>query len=105
MATMIKVPAVQYMLPNGRRVDVMVSIPVDLEPAYIELTERGCHLTSEVLINGIVSLTVEHDMGDFAVELTPNGPGIRDATRRLLEQWDVDAFDAWLETVQGVEAS
>lgn len=101
MTTMIEVPAVQYMRPDGRRVDVMARIPAELEPVYNELTERGCRLAGEVLLNGMVSLTIEHPEGDFAIEVVPNdGPKILDATRRLLERWSSEAFDTWLASVR-----
>src|SRR5690606_27801674 len=70
---MIDVPAVQYMRPDGLLVDVTAPIPIECKAAYDEMTERGCRLAAEVLMTDEVSLTIEHDEGDFAIEVCPNG--------------------------------
>ena len=102
---MIDVPAVQYMRPDGLLVDVTAPIPIECKAAYDEMTERGCRLAGEVLTTGHVSLTIEHDEGDFAIEVCPNGPEVREATRRLFSRWSAAEFDRWLAHVLGGEAS
>jgi hypothetical protein len=46
----------------------------------------------------MVSLAVEHNEGDFDIELCLNGPGEnspKNALERLIRRFDADEFERW----------
>jgi hypothetical protein len=45
-----------------------------------------CRLEAEVLINGVVSMTVSNWENDLDMELHPNGPGLQEAIARMINR-------------------
>jgi len=93
----IDVPFTEYRPPRGRRIRYAVKIPAALKDKYEDMAARGCRLTGERLSTGLISLAVEHDLGDVFLELCLPGQDPAAALHRLIERWDPDVFEAWLE--------
>jgi len=78
----------QYMLPDGRaqQVDLIVDDPSTARMASEILMQKGYRFECEVLTNGVVSLTCANTLQgiDIAIELCPNGPGIKAAVGRMV---------------------
>ena len=77
----------QYMLPNGRT--KLITIDVDEETGKIAhaLKEKGVRFEIEILTTGVISMTAEMNDDDenlLAIELCPNGPGIKDVVSKLI---------------------
>ena len=96
------VRVVQYMMPDGRKVEQTTDIPVDFIESYADMTERGLRFGAEMLPTGQVSLTVENPtMGtDLDIEIVHNGPEVQIAIVSMLarRQWrnyaDKEGVDA-----------
>lgn len=81
----------QYQRPDGRTREINIAMPDELEPKVKEILAEGCKLTIEALSTGEVSLAVEHpDHGDVCIEITPNGPEVPLAVRKLIEGFSKD---------------
>lgn len=76
-------------------------VPNDCAVGYEAIHRHKCRLTAEVLMNGMVSQCIEHDEGDFAIEITKNGPEVQDALVKMIREFDGVKFDEWLSCVQG----
>lgn len=90
------IPFTQYVLPDGRRREGGFDRPEPIEAMARYLLMEGVHFDAEVLSNGTVSLTAEHDDLDdpvLAIKLvfdqTPEKVGeavdalVTDAVERL----------------------
>lgn len=96
---MIEVPFTEYRLPDGRRKQYTVQIPASLADKFEDLTKHNCRLVGERLTNGLVSLSIEHDLGDVLLELSLPGPPAVEALHKLIDRWDSALFEMWLEGV------
>lgn len=90
------IPFTQYLRPNGRRVDVAIDRPKEIEDLANELMEKGVRFECEHLQTGHASLTAVHpkaekdDMGDIAIRVVPNGeavPGAVDEVVKAAAEW------------------
>jgi hypothetical protein len=87
----------QFIPPRRRQEERSCEVPNDCAPGYESLNRHGCRLTAEVLMTGLVSQTVEHEIGDYLVEITPNGPEVQTALIKMLHEFDGAKFEKWLE--------
>jgi hypothetical protein len=78
------IPFTQYMLPNGRKVDVSIERPSDIAAAAADIINRGYRFECEMLTTGDVSLTIADDDGDLDIEVVPNGKDVPAAVDRLI---------------------
>lgn len=87
----MSIPFTQYMMPNGRRVQVLCDSDSDTEKAAKVLVDAGCHFDIEMLMNGVISMTCEKedDSGETVVlghELCSNGPDVPIHVKLLVSQ-------------------
>lgn len=91
------VHVIQFMRPNGRQVRHTLEVGDSCKEKYQEIIECGARLTSEQLMSGVVSQTIETFDGDFALVLT-NGEDLAE-NKRVLEvmilDFDKIAFGKW----------
>lgn len=87
----MSIPFTQYLRPNGKRCDITVDRPPEVEEVARVLLKAGIVFEAEVLTTGHVSLTAEtRDEDDpdedevLAHEIVPNGPEVLDAVDRLV---------------------
>jgi hypothetical protein len=99
----MQVKITQFIAPHGEQRERSCEVPDDCAVGYESLKRHGCRLTAEVLMGGMVSQTVEHEDGDFLIEITPNGPEVQEALIKMLREFDGAKFEAWLQEVQSEE--
>jgi hypothetical protein len=97
----MQVKIIQFIPPRGKQRERSCEVPNDCAVGYESLKRHGCRLTAEVLIGGLVSQAVEHEDGDFLIEITFNGPDVQDALVKMLREFDGVKFDKWLRDIQG----
>ena len=75
----------QYLRPDGRKTQVTTD-PKDPEIQRMadEVIDAGGRFEIEILLNGMVSMTVAHDEEDIAIEICVNGPEIHKALHALV---------------------
>lgn len=83
------IPFTQYVAPHGRKREVSIEMPADLVGLACRFIEAGGRYEAEVLTaTGEVSLTahlvVDGEPQDVAIEVVPNGPGMKEAVERLV---------------------
>ncbi len=87
-------PAIAFKLycsPHGVQKMILIERPDDITEMARELVAVGVRLEAEVLSTGEASLTAERDDEDnevdvLAIEVVPNGPGVKDAVDRLIRR-------------------
>lgn len=91
------VKAIEYVPPNGKRVEMEIEVPDRFEETYEQIRTAGANLAGELLSNGMVSLTIEDRLveDDFDCELVANGPEVPKAMERLLERFKLADFIVW----------
>jgi hypothetical protein len=96
----MQVKITQFIPPRGRQEERSCEVPNDCGVGYESLRRHGCRLTAEVLMGGLVSQTIEHEEGDFLLEITENGPEVQAALIKMLREFDGTKFEEWLKEVQ-----
>lgn len=91
----------QYMLPDGRRVPQHIALDASLQPRYDDLRACDCRIAAEVLTTGDVSVTLEHEEGDYNIRVVPNDDSVRRAIEEMLREFDPARFRDWLALVTG----
>ncbi len=82
------VKVVQYLRPDGRKVEMETDIDVAHRAAYERMRARGWNLAAEVLGMGVISITVEDRLRgvDICIKLARNGPEVPKAIGEVLEE-------------------
>jgi hypothetical protein len=52
-------------------------------------------------MTGHVSQTVEHEDGDVLIEITPNGPEVKDALVKMLREFSDEKFAEFEKSMAG----
>jgi hypothetical protein len=85
---MMAIPFTQYLRPNGRRRDVEIDRPSDIEALARQFIESGGRYECEHLTTEEASLTavkeIDGEEQDVAIEIVPNGPEVPAAVDRLV---------------------
>lgn len=85
------IPFTQYLLPNGRRINVeftgATQESFDKAQLIMEATFR---FEIEVLNNGMVSATISDHNDDYAQVICANGPEIDDAINKMIIDFDIE---------------
>lgn len=81
------IPFTQYLLPRGERREGGFEVAADVFAKAQTIIDAGHRFEAEILTTGHVSLTIHNVEAeeDVAIELVPNGPGVREAVCRLVE--------------------
>ena len=74
----------QFIRPNGRQERHTTALPAQFKPDYDAMLYASCQLESEVLGNGMVSVTISNDEEDVDIEIVPNGHQVQQAMCRML---------------------
>lgn len=89
------IPFTQYMRPDGRKQDVRTSDPSytdgDLKAAQA-IIDAGFRFEIEALTNGMISMTISDDDGDYAVKLCSNNISVPDTVKRLIHMYDIETL-------------
>lgn len=86
----------QFLLPDGRQKKIKIDRPKAIEDLATELDDAGHRFEIEVLMNGVISMTVEIEGPDGeeitrAHELVENGPKVPKRIDKLIQ----DAYTDW----------
>jgi hypothetical protein len=94
----MNVPLTQFLRPNGRQVTVTCKdVNDNLQKNYDEIKANGLRLACEELSTGVVSIALEHDLGDYDMELCQNKPDApKQALEKLIERFNLADFKHWL---------
>jgi hypothetical protein len=91
------IPFTQYLRPDGRRAQVEIDMPEEIERKAQQIIAAGYVFEVEHLTTGHASLTIaDPSKGeDVAIEVVPNGPAVPDAVERLVRSFnpETDAID------------
>jgi hypothetical protein len=99
----VKVLLTQFMRPSGREVPVSAEIDDTLADKVSIIRSYKCRFTCEVLTTNQVSIAIEHEEGDFTIELASNAPNApTQALEKLIREFKPDEFAEWLNLVRGV---
>jgi len=93
----MQVPITQFIPPRGRQEIVHATVPDELAVNYESLRRHNCRLTAEILSTGHVSQCIEHEEGDYAIEICANGPEVQQHLEKMLREFDGVKFEAWLK--------
>ena len=94
-----RVPFTQYVLPWGEKRSLEIEVSADAAAMAREVIASGLSFECEILSTDEISLTAMHpDDGDVAIEIVPNGPGMREAVERLI----VSARDTAVRSTYGM---
>jgi len=74
----------QYLLPDGRKKDIFIERPPEIEVIAKKLIEAGCHFDAEILSTGVISFTCEKEDDVLSIELCENGPAVLTAIDKLI---------------------
>jgi len=80
----MSIPFTQFLLPNGRRKEVSIERPSNIEDLALKVINAGGRFTCEVR-NGIVSVACEYEDEDVAIELSSNGPKLLLAIDKMIK--------------------
>lgn len=76
----MSIPFTQYLLPDGRRTQVLIDMPEDVEEIARRFIASGGKYECEILTTGDVSITavkrINGEEGDVAIAVCPNGPEV-----------------------------
>jgi len=96
MSASMSIAFTQYLRPNGRRRDVEIERPSEIEAMAERFIVAGGRYECEELTTGHASLTAVHEVDgeeqDVAIEICPNGPEVPGKVDALVRR-----SLAWLE--------
>lgn len=83
------IPFTLYLLPNGRKVEVIIDRPKDIYDKAMDIIKAGYRFEAEVLTCGMVSLTIFHliDEEDKDIEVISNRPEVPTAVDRMITRF------------------
>lgn len=99
---LVAIPVTYYRPPHGKKDVGDMYITAHLKPKYDVLAARGGGIALEILRTREVSVTIEHDAGDYDIRLiSPKSPigRVNEAISEMLEAFNPEMFDRWLEDV------
>lgn len=84
----------QYLLPDGRRQTVRITVPHDVAEKVDHLRAHQIVPECEVLRTGAVSLTLadKHEECDVAIRVVANGPEVPEAVEDLIREFDLKGY-------------
>lgn len=85
----MSIPFTQYLRPNGRRVEVDIDRPEEIERKAQQIIAAGYVFECEHLSTGHASLTIAdpEKEEDVAIEVVMNGPDVPAAVDRLVSKF------------------
>lgn len=79
------IPVTQYLRPNRRKRQLHIECsPEVTEMALTAINRDNAHFTAEELLNGMISLTCEHENNDIAIRLSHNDESVLKAFEEVV---------------------
>ena len=82
---MYKIPFIQYIRPNGKRRNINIECSPELYVKAKTIINKGGMFEAEILTTDEVSLTINYNYEDIAIEVVSNGPEVLKAVERLID--------------------
>lgn len=92
----MSIPFTQYLMPDGRRNEVTIDMPANVEQAAFALIEKGCHFDIEMLSTGMISMTCEKDEDLIAIEVCPNDERVVAGVEKIVKQSAAQQGVQWI---------
>lgn len=99
----MRVSVINFIPPRGRQETLTVDIPDDCAVGYEAIRRHNCRLTVERLMTGHISQCIEHEEGDYAIEICANSPKAPEVLAKMIRSFDSVAFEKWLLELTGCE--
>lgn len=82
------VPFTQYLMPDGRKRDTSIAMPIDLKPMVDKILNAGYRFEIEMLTTGEISMEVADPVTEdsLAMEICKNGPEVPISTESLIKE-------------------
>lgn len=94
MNTVVTVGFTQYMMPNGRKVPVSITLegPIELESKVQSILDAGLSFGIEMLTTGQISMTIEDIANgmDADIRVCNNGPGVPEKVKELIMGFNLE---------------
>lgn len=84
---MADIPFIQYLRPDGRKVEVSIDRPDEIAGLADRIIERGYRFECEHLSTGHASLTIAGADDDEDIEVVRNGPDVPVAIDRMVKRF------------------
>ncbi len=97
----MKVNVTQYMRPNGRRVEHAIEVRDECSQKYQDILDCNANLSTEQLMTGAVSQTIECADGDFDIILTfgKDYDENKEALEKMILRFNKTTFLVWQKQV------
>lgn len=100
----MKIDVTHYTRPAGNERHLKVKVPDELKEKYLSIIKSGCSITSEAMPTGnMVAQYISHPEGDFCIEMSSPGEKATEALHKMIEKFDIDAFNKWLKNLNDNE--
>lgn len=89
---MPNIPFTQFILPNGRRKEVLIDRPQPIYDKAMLIINAGYRFECEILMSGTVSLTIttdDDDIGDVAIKLCPNNIAVLASIDAMINEFKI----------------
>jgi hypothetical protein len=85
----LDIPFTQYLLPDGRKKEVVISRPQGIYDKAMAIIAAGYCFEIEILNNGLIHMTVSDKKKeeDLTCEVVPNGPEVPVAVDRMIKRF------------------
>jgi hypothetical protein len=81
----MSIPFIQFVAPHGRKRNMVIDMPEDVEEKARKVLVAGGVFTAEMLSTGIVSLACEFEGEDIAGELSQNDEMVVEKVKDLVD--------------------
>jgi hypothetical protein len=88
------IPFTQYLLPNGRKIDVSIERPKDIYDKAMDIIKAGYRFEVEMLTNGLIHMTITDDDDDQDGEVVNNGPEVPIAVDRMVTRFHAEKLES-----------
>jgi hypothetical protein len=90
----------EFIPPRGRQEQEHLEVADDCAVGYEALQRHNCRLTAERLTTGALSTCIEHEEGDYDIQIVPHDAAkFREAVETMLRRFDGAKFEEWLKAV------
>jgi hypothetical protein len=98
------VEVTEFIPPRGRQEQQHLEVADDCAVGYESLRRHHCRLTAERLTTGSISTCIEHEEGDYDIQIVPHELGkFKEAVEGMLRRFDGAKFEEWLKAVTASE--
>lgn len=96
----MQVAVTEFVRPRGEQRPQTMTVADDCAVGYEAMRRHKCRLTGEYLgPTGLHSLCIEHEEGDYAIEIV-SAEKARAAVEKMLREFDGAKFEEWLKEFQ-----